>query len=254
MFSPPIINDYIHQLEVLKNDNKLHSIKTYLLIDKIDNYKLELVLFDSFDNTNSYLLNYIGEYYEQQSNSEAIDWYTKSAELGNSHAMYNLGYYYQYVEKDYDKAIDWYTKSNKLGNTCAMNSLGDYYVNIDIESSIYWYNKAINCGNKETFQILSDYYEDQINKDYITAIKWLMKCYELGNKFAIGKVAMTKFEESAYDIVYECLFKTNYKDMLLTKLPTKYVFNKMFSEINNLKSVKTQGIDKVLINSILKHF
>ncbi|MFR0872929.1 MAG: tetratricopeptide repeat protein, partial [Oscillospiraceae bacterium] len=43
---------------------------------------------------------------------EAVDWYTKAAELGNAIAMCNLGVCYKYgtgVKKDEKKAVEWYT-------------------------------------------------------------------------------------------------------------------------------------------------
>jgi TPR repeat protein len=49
---------------------------------------------------------------------EAINWYKKSAELGNCYAQNSLGYMFEEglgVERDEAKAVEWYTLSADLG-------------------------------------------------------------------------------------------------------------------------------------------
>ncbi len=307
MFSPPIINDYINQLEALKRDGKENKESQYI-IDKYNREDIQLneSLLDNVDFANSWLLNCIGIYYYPKAiewyiksanlgNSwamcnlgcyydeiekdypKAIEWYTKSANLGNTSAMNNLGYYYEHTEKDYPKAIEWYIKSANLGNTMAMFNLGIYYYNIekDYQKAIEWYTKLANLGNSSAIYNLYLCYKkiDNIKE----SIKWLIKSAELDNQHAIGYLYHLNIDENLYDYVYElckqykmCIPKDDImkyldyeiylkssktiRNILISKLPALYIYNKKDEEINNLKSIKTQGIDNVLINEIIKHF
>ncbi len=171
-------------------------------------------------------MNNLGVYYDEikKDYPKAIEWYTKSIDLGNSSAMFNLGIYYKNIEKNYPKAIEWWIKSANLGNTDAMFNLGVYYY---------------------------------IKKDYPKAIEWYTKSANLGNKNAMNCLKNIILKESDYDCVYNLMVNNEQeriRDILLDKFPSKYIYNQHLKEINNLKSIKNQGIDKVLINQVLKHF
>ncbi len=270
LFSPPIINDYINQLEALKRDGKENSKESLELIDKYyytDNCKLNESLLDIASlSDNSWLLNRIGFYYyfEDISESISIEWYMKSANLDNSDAMCMLGWYCE--KKNYPKAIEWYMKSSNLGNSTAMSNLGLYYhfIEKDYPKAIEWYIKSANLGNESAMSNLGFYYEQE--KDYQNAIYWYAKSTNCNNGLSYNNLKLIKIKETDYDYIFELLLiyeeksktekKRNkeIKDVLLNKLPSSYVFNKQEQRINNVKSIKTQGIDKVLINSIYKHF
>ncbi len=195
VFSPPIINDYINQLEALKKDEQRDKKEIYDILDKYNSVDKQLneSLLNTVDFSNSWLLNCIGHYCNiEKEYPKAIEWYMKSANLGNSYAMTNLGYYYKNIEKDYPKAIEWYIKSANLGNSLAIYNLK--IINLKEELYDYIFNLMIKCEQGEI------------------------------------------------------------QNILLNKLPKEYINSKYQEIINNLKSVKTQGIDKVLINSILKHY
>ncbi len=237
-FSSPIINDYINQLEILKRNGKENTKECDDLINKINwlfDESIKLNRNNNIDFSNSHLLNYIGVYYEQsdEQNKEqkAIEFFTKSSDLNNSDAMNNLGYHY--LEKEnYPKAIEWYTKSANLNNNSSMYSLGWYYSEIkkDYSKAIEWYTKSANLGNCEGLHNL--------------------RLLNVGNDL--------KVLDYIFDLIRNGeqseMEQDDIKKILLNKLSQEYLFNKMFEEINILKSVKKQGIDKVLINQILKHF
>ncbi len=231
MFSPPIINDYINQLEALKRYGKENSKESKDIMDKL--YDIEIRRFDlniNIDINNSWLLNCIGDYYEKVNDYiKAFEWYIKSINLGNSNAMFNLGCYYKNIEKDYPNTIEWFIKSADLGNTFAMNNLGYYYDEIekDHPKACEWYMKSINLGNTNIIYNLANIIDKQ---DYNFIFDLMMKCNDEGTE------------------------NKQIKNILLDKLPKDYILNKQQEIINSLKSVKNQGIDKVLINSILKHF
>ena len=65
-----------------------------------------------------------------QDMKEAVKWFRKAAENGNSAAQSNLGIFYDYgkgVQQDYAEAVKWYKKSAEQGNTSAQYSLGMCY-------------------------------------------------------------------------------------------------------------------------------
>ncbi len=258
-FFPVIINDYINQLESLKRDGKENLYLLDKLIIEFKNCKLELN--DNVDLANSWLLNCIGWWYydKEKEYPEAIEWYMKSINLGNSEAMCNLGYYYDEIEKDYPKAIEWYTKSANLGNSDAMNCLGYYYDEIekDYPKAIEWYTKSINLGNNTAMFNLGYYYQ-YIEKDYHKAIELYIKSANLDNSNVIRNLKIIKIKEIDYDYIYKLLSihdeNKEIKNILLDKLSKEYIYTKKEEENNYLKSIKNQGIDKVLINSIFKHF
>ena len=85
-----------------------------------ESYDKILNLFASdvyFEPTTDLELFYIGAYkYSRLDMKEAEEYFLKSAELGNSHAMYNLGFLCEHRKADNINAEEWYFKSAKLGN------------------------------------------------------------------------------------------------------------------------------------------
>ena len=61
-----------------------------------------------------------------QNYTKAVEWFEKSANLGNSAAMYNLGKFYKNgrgVTKDLNKAREWFTKAAAQGSADAQTQL-----------------------------------------------------------------------------------------------------------------------------------
>ncbi len=229
MFSPPIINDYINQLEALKREGKDNTRESDDIINKYNNTDKQLnessiENLDTNSQENSWLLHCIGiYYYDIKDYSKAVEWYTKSTNLGNTSSMFRLGCYYKDIDKNYPKYIEWFIKSANLGSHKAMNNLGVYYLQ-----------------------------EKSIRK----AFKWFIKSANLGNTNAIQNLKRIR-DKRLYNYIYELLIREQnleIKNILLDKLPKEYIFNKQEERINELKSVKHQGIDKVLCNQVLKHF
>ncbi len=255
MFTPLIMNDYINQLEKLKDNKEI--INLINIIRKYINNDLTLDL-KNINLENSWVLNYTGDYfrYVEKNDEKAIEWYTKSANLGNSYAMNNLGIYYAHM--NFQKSIEWYIKSSNLDNSDAMHNLGCYYdfIEKDYPKAIEWYIKSSNLDNNNAMNNLGWYY-DNIEKDIPKAIEWYIKSSNLGNTNAMNNLKYIYVKEEIYEYIYK-LFKqqTNeeIKNILLNKLSINYLYGKKEEEINYLKSIKNQGLDKTLINQILKHF
>ena len=65
-----------------------------------------------------------------EDDKEAVKWYRKAAELGDTKAMTDLGHKYANgygVIQDHKEALKWFRKAAELGNTSAMFSLGFIY-------------------------------------------------------------------------------------------------------------------------------
>ncbi|MCR5456089.1 MAG: hypothetical protein K6F33_13990 [Bacteroidales bacterium] len=96
----------------------------------------------------------IEDFLEYYSPANAVKWYTKAAERGNSEAMVAVGNHYLLghgVEKDYNQPVEWYSKAAEQGNADAQNNLGVCYenglgVNINYAKAIDLYTKAAEQG------------------------------------------------------------------------------------------------------------
>ena len=95
---------------------------------------------------------------------EAVKWYRKVAENGNSIAQCNLGFIYENgygIQQDYEEAVKWYEKSADQGYISAQNQLGLMYkeglgVTKDYSKAIKLFKKAMKQSNtsKNTFDII----------------------------------------------------------------------------------------------------
>lgn len=90
--------------------------------------------------------------------------YKKAANLGDTDAMYHLGWMYaqgkEGASQDYNKAIEWYQKAVDLGHVQAMNELGYIYENgqgipQNKKQAINLYKKAVDLGNLDAKKNLS---------------------------------------------------------------------------------------------------
>ena len=138
---------------------------------------------------------YLGNNGKSQDYAEAVKWYRKAAEQGNTNAQNNLGVCYetgQGVTKNLKEAIRWYMKAAEQGNMNAQNNLGLCYksgqgVTKDLKEAVKWFCKAAEQGNANAQNNLGVCYENGqgVSQDYVEAIKWYKKAAEQGNRFAI---------------------------------------------------------------------
>ena len=101
-------------------------------------------------------MNSLGCLHKEEGNfEEAVTWFRKAAERGDSIAQFNLGVCYgkgQGVEQDAAMAFSWFQKSAEQGLASAQYNLGLYYyqgkgVQKDAAKAVYWYTKAAEQGN-----------------------------------------------------------------------------------------------------------
>ena len=147
--------------------------------------------------------NYLGYMYDhglgvKQDYAEAVKWYRKGAEGGNTSAMGNLGYMYKNglgVKQDYSEALKWYRKGAEGGNATAMRNLGGMYQNglgikQDYAEALKWYRKAVEGGNARAMNNLGYMYYNGlgVKQDYAEALKWYRKGAEGGNATAMYSI------------------------------------------------------------------
>jgi uncharacterized protein len=123
---------------------------------------------------------------------DALYWYRKAAEKGNSNAQYELAIYYEkgrVVKQDYAKAIYWYQLSADQGNANGEKGMGFVFqtgrgVKKDYKQAVYWYRKAAKNGDAEGQFLLARLYRKGkgVEKDFEKALYWLRKSANQGNR------------------------------------------------------------------------
>lgn len=126
----------------------------------------------------------------QQYSKQAVKYFMKAGEEGNSEALKNLAEMYYYGEignsENYTEAIKWYKKAAEMGDIVAQFSLGEIYyigsvVKQDFTEALKWFKKAANnndfypnSSNSEAQKYIGFmyYYGQGVNKDYSKAFEW----------------------------------------------------------------------------------
>ena len=152
-----------------------------------------------------------------QDRGRAIEYYTKSAHLGNPVAMTNLGnclHMGDGVERNVGLAVEWYRKSSQRGNSRAMSYLGARYetgvgVEKDEKLAVEWYRQAADLGDPAGMKDLGRCLEDGIGveRNVELAVEWYRKSADLGDRVAMSNlgrclnhgIGTTKNEESAIE-------------------------------------------------------
>ncbi len=121
---------------------------------------------------------------------EALQWFEKSAERGNTTAQLNLGMMYKKglgVKQNFEKAFQWFEKSAKGGNTIAQLNLGVMYekglvVEKNVKKAFYWYQESAGQGNmKAQYNLGLIFYRGLgVEKNFEKAFQWFEKGAEQG--------------------------------------------------------------------------
>ena len=142
--------------------------------------------------------------YSDKKYEQAIYWFQKAADAGNSAAQKNLAicYFNGYgVEKDVEKAIYWWQKAADAGNSTAQNSLAYRYfagdgVEKDVEKAVYWCQKAADAGYPAAQYRLAFCFlkGDGVEKDVEKAVYWWQKAADAGDSDAQNSLAFRYFK------------------------------------------------------------
>jgi len=146
-----------------------------------------------------------GLHFDEQDYVKAAAYYRKSAEQGNSEAMFQLGIKYtgcwndsgeNVIPQNDAEVISWITRSAEKGHADAQNYLGSMYLSGDyisenIEEAIKWFSMAAEQGHPSAQCYLGTLYNlgKGLPKDYSRAMDLFMKSANQGNtdaQFNIG--------------------------------------------------------------------
>lgn len=158
----------------------------------IDEGKSISILTYHANKGNSRAQRKLGDYYYKSKKEfkNAVEWYTKAAEQGDSNAQYNLGICYENgrgVEQNYKKAVEWYTKAAEQGSARAQANLGLCYYNgkgieQDYHKAVECFTKAAEQGNADAQYYLGVCYKNGkgLEQDYYKAEEWYSKAADQG--------------------------------------------------------------------------
>jgi len=134
----------------------------------------------------------------QKDYAQALNWYRKAADHGNSDAQAKIGDFYWYgrgVGQDYFQAMDWYRKAAGQGNAYAEYSLGYLFefgqgVAQDYAQAVAWYRKAADQGNADAQNSIGNLYRygRGVAQDYFQAMDWYRKAADQGNASAQASI------------------------------------------------------------------
>lgn len=121
----------------------------------------------------------------------ALDYYKRSADMGNSKGEYKYGQMYEFghgVKEDAVEAAKWYIKSANQGNAVGQFKLGYIYevgygTKKDIDKAVYWLTKSAENGNDFAQLELGNLYYNgtEINKDLNEAARLYRQSAESNN-------------------------------------------------------------------------
>ena len=137
--------------------------------------------------------------YSDKKYEQAIYWWQKAADAGNSAAQKNLAFCYlkgDGVEKNVEKAVYWWQKAADAGNSAAQFNLAICYlkgdgVEKDVEKAVYWWQKAADAGDSTAQYRLAFCYlkGEGIEKDVEKAVYWWQKAADAGDSTAQYRLA-----------------------------------------------------------------
>ena len=125
-----------------------------------------------------------------QSDTEALRWYRKAADMGHTAAQYNVGVFYHFgrgTTQNYAEALKWYRKAAEQGYADAQNNLGVMYntglgVSQNSAEAFRWYRLAAEQGLAISQNNIGNMYENGKGtaKNLDEAAKWYRKAAEQG--------------------------------------------------------------------------
>lgn len=130
-----------------------------------------------------------------QNREEAMKWYLKAADNGDSNALQNY-LKLKYYSKTYQEVVKYRLSLLSFADSGNQNSqflLGEWFYHHDNQPSykseaFVWYTRAAKNGHGEAMYKLGEYYENRLSSNS-EAIKWYEKAAKNGNKSSCLKLA-----------------------------------------------------------------
>lgn len=134
----------------------------------------------------------------EQNLEQAVYYFRKAAEQGDTTAQFWLGYCYNNghgVKKDMNKAAQWYEQAANYGNADAQCNLGYCYytgngVEQDDNKAVYWFERAAKQGQVQAQSWLGYCYGAGrgVKQNFAKAIEWYKKAAKQGDEYAQNKL------------------------------------------------------------------
>jgi S1-C subfamily serine protease len=131
---------------------------------------------------------------------EAVRWFRKAAEQGDSQGQFNLGTMYaggHGAAQDYAEAVRWFRKAAEQGNPHGQSGLGIMYaggkgVAQDYAEAVRWFRKAAEQGDSQGQSNLGAMYSngEGVARNYIEAYKWNSLAASQGDELARKNLQM----------------------------------------------------------------
>lgn len=172
----------LYETGTLYQQNYLEAVKHYsFAADKGDVYAI-----------NNLAILYLNGTGITQDINKGISLFTQAAEKGNVEAQVNLGLYYldaTQQQHSIGNALKWFTEAGKAHNPVALYYLAEHaYVEQDYVKAYDYYLKSAEQSNDNAQLKLAMLFAKGlgVEKNTSTALVWLTKAAELGNKRAIS--------------------------------------------------------------------
>ena len=215
---------------------------------EVDNDRAIECLKISSDNGCIEAMILLANLYEERELSESNEVLKKAANLGDSTAMYRLGYNYDhgmFVEKNSCEAVKWYQKAADLNNASAQCNLALCYLNgvgisVNLDFGIYWLERAISNDSIMAMFNLGYCYEKGIGveENHYFALKNYLRAANAGNVDA--QLAVSKLYKNEYKDYQQAIYWLNEamkkgKDEAYLELADLYISGNI--EIDENKSI-----------------
>jgi TPR repeat protein len=154
----------------LSLDNYQTEIKDVTIIEnQTESLQISLIIFSP---QNYYELG--NKYFDSKDYSQALKYYTVSANQGNPSAQYCLGSMYEQglgITQDFSEAKKWYLLAANQGESRAQNRIGCMYEQTkNYSEALKWYTLAAKQGEPRAQYYIGNMYEQAEN--YSEALKW----------------------------------------------------------------------------------
>ena len=171
-------------------------------------------------------------------NEKLFELLLKAAEYDIEYAQINLAYMYEYgigTEENIEEAVKWYRKLAEIGNTDAMVSLGNCYYDgngamQDYITANSYYLKAAKAGNVKGMSSIADsyYWGKGLEVNQSIATEWYRKAAEQGDVYSEWALANINWEDGIYDDAAKGFIKVIDGDEDTYKSDAKYMLAKCY--------------------------
>jgi TPR repeat protein len=190
---PSIANELIEKYGCNQYKGYLASFYIEYTQDK-ENWLKAKIIFEELSNTgqDSMAMYLLANMYENGqgvpiNKEKALLYYNKSALLDNPHAVLAIGFFYQQgwsVKEDCSEAIDYYLKAYEMGLIKAIPHMIEVYtLQKDYISAIKWINIGIAANNSDSIMLLGTLYEkgQGVRKSWKRAAELYKQSSDMGN-------------------------------------------------------------------------